>query len=100
MKQRLAVAAGIAVVAAGAAYWLLRPDSNPAQARAGRTAKIDLRSVEPARTEPAPVQKPKMVMTESGLRPQTARKPRTWVDPVSGAVHREIVDAVPDPEAA
>jgi hypothetical protein len=42
-----------------------------------------------------------MIMTESGLRPQTARKtPRTWVDPVSGAVNREILDAVPDPDAA
>jgi hypothetical protein len=100
MKQRLAVAAGIAVVAAGAAYWFSRPDSSSAQGRAGRTAKIDVRGVEPARSEPAPVQKPKMVMTESGWRPQTARKPRTWIDPVNGAINREIVDAVPDPEAA
>src|SRR4029079_11161914 len=44
---------------------------------------------------------PRMVMTESGLRPQTTRRePRTWVDPVSGAVNREILDAVPDPAAA
>lgn len=100
MKQRLAVAAGIAVVVAGTAYWLLRPDSGPAQLRAGRTAKIDVRGVEPTRTEPAPVQKPRMVMTESGWRPQTTRKPRTWVDPINGAVNREITDAVPDPEAA
>jgi hypothetical protein len=101
MKQRLA-RAGIAVVAIGAAaWWILRPDEGPAQARAGRSAKIDVRGIEPARRETAPAQKPKMVMTESGLRPQSARKtPRTWVDPVSGAVNREILDAVPDPDSA
>lgn len=39
-------------------------------------------------------------MTESGWRPVAQRKtPRTWVDPVNGAVNREIVDAVPDPES-
>jgi hypothetical protein len=100
MKQRLAVVAGIAAVAAGATYWFLRPDASPAQARAGRSAKVDVRSVEPPRSEPAPAQKPKMVMTESGWRPQTSRKPRTWVDPVNGAVNREITDAVPDPDTA
>ena len=98
--MNLAVAAGIAVVAAGAAYWFWRTDSSPAQARAARTAKIEVRGVEPTGSEPAPAQKPRMVMTESGWRPQTARKPRTWIDPVNGAVNREIVDAVPDPEAA
>jgi hypothetical protein len=42
-----------------------------------------------------------MVMTESGWRPQTTkRKPREWIDPVSGAVNRELLDAVPDPAAA
>jgi hypothetical protein len=42
-----------------------------------------------------------MVLTESGWRPQTTRKtPREWIDPVSGAVNREILDAVPDTEAA
>lgn len=40
-------------------------------------------------------------MTESGWRPQTTRKkPREWKDPVTGAINREILDAVPDPEAA
>jgi hypothetical protein len=100
MKHRLALA-GIAVGAIGVAWWILRPASEPAQARVGRTAKIDVRGVEPARREPPPAEKPTMVMTESGLRPKTARKtPRTWVDPMSGAVNREILDAVPDPEAA
>jgi len=35
------------------------------------------------------------------LRPQTSRKtPREWKDPVTGAINREILDAVPDPAAA
>jgi hypothetical protein len=42
-----------------------------------------------------------MVLTESGWQPQTMRRqPREWVDPVSGAINREILDAVPDPDAA
>lgn len=101
MKQRLALIAGTTVVVVGAAYWFLPSTSGSQPAQARRSAKVDVRSVEPAASEPAPVQKPRMVMTESGPRPQTSRKtPRTWVDPVSGAVHREILDAVPDPAAA
>jgi hypothetical protein len=101
MRQRLA-RVGLAVVAIGAgAFWILRPDAGPAPARAGRSAKIDVRGVEPAKHESVPAQKPQMVMTESGLRPQSTRRtPRTWVDPLSGAVNREILDAVSDPDAA
>jgi hypothetical protein len=98
--RRLALAAGAAVIALGA-FWLLRPDPDPAQAIARRSAKVETRAIKPAAPERPAADKPKMVMTESGLRPQTNRRqPRTWVDPVSGAVNREILDAVPDPEAA
>ena len=100
--KRITLAAGVAVVVVAiGAYWLMRPGPEAAPATAGRSAKVEVRGVKPASPDhPAP-DKPRMVMTESGLRPQTTRKqPRTWVDPVSGAVNREILDAVPDPEAA
>ena len=102
MKRRVALVVGAAVVVIGGAYWLLRPASGSAQATARRSAKIDVRDVKPGAAPEAPrADKPKMVMTESGWRPQTTRKkPREWVDPVSGAIHREILDGVPDPEAA
>jgi hypothetical protein len=103
MKRRVALAVGAAVVVIGGACWFLRPGSRAAQATARRSAKIDVRDVNPA--APAAVRpdkpKPRMVMTESGWKVQTTRtKPREWVDPVSGAVRREILDGVPDPEAA
>jgi hypothetical protein len=57
--------------------------------------------VKPGHEDAPPVEKPRTVLTESGWRPQTTRKtPREWIDPVSGAVNREILDAVPDPAAA
>jgi hypothetical protein len=100
MKRRFAMVAGATVVAIGA-YWLLRPDAGSTQATARRSAKVEVRGVKPGQPEPPSAEKPRMVMTESGLRPQTTRKqPRTWIDPVSGAVNREILDAVPDPAAA
>jgi hypothetical protein len=100
MNRRIALVAGIAAVAIGAYGWLRREPAT-APAAAGRSAKVDVRGVKPAGAERPAADKPRMVMTESGLRPQTARKePRTWVDPVSGAVNREILDAVPDPAAA
>jgi hypothetical protein len=100
MKRRIALVAGVVAVAIGA-YWLVRPAPEPSTATAGRSGKVDVRGVKPAAPERPTAEKPRMVMTESGLRPQTKRKePRTWVDPVSGAVNREILDAVPDPAAA
>jgi hypothetical protein len=102
MKRRVALIVGASVVVIGGAYWLLRPAPGSAHATARRSAKIDVRELGPAAAAPrADRPKPKMVMTESGLRPQTTRtKPREWVDPVSGALRREILDGVPDPEAA
>jgi hypothetical protein len=103
MKHRFALVAGAVVIAIGAAYWALPRGSGSARSTAGRSAKIDVRNVNPTAPEAPRVDKPKvvMVMTESGWRPQTARKkPREWIDPVSGAVNREILDAVPDAEAA
>jgi hypothetical protein len=100
MKRRFALVAAATVVAIGA-YWLLRPDAGSPQATARRSAKVEVRGIKPGEPEHPAAEKSRMVMTEGGLRPQTTRKqPRTWVDPVSGAVNREILDAVPDPAAA
>jgi hypothetical protein len=102
MKRRLAVVAGATLAVVGAAYWLL-PASQPAQATVRRSARVEVRDVaaSPAARGPAPAEKVPMVLTESGWQPQTTRtQPREWVDPVSGAVHREVLDAVPDPAAA
>jgi hypothetical protein len=101
MKRRASLAVGAAIVVIGGAYWLLRRSPGPAQATAGRSAKIDVRDVKAGTPEAPHTEKPRMVMTESGWRPATSRKkPREWVDPVSGAIRREILDGVPDPEAA
>src|SRR5262245_51348587 len=100
MKHRLAVVAGATAIVAGATYWLLRPAPGAAQANARRASKVEVRQVTAAREAP-PAEKPRMVLTESGWRPQTTRRqPREWVDPRSGAINREILDAVPDPDAA
>jgi hypothetical protein len=98
MNHRVALVAGAAIVVGGAAY-LLRPTSQAAQATAPRSSKIAVRDVETVREPPPPPAKLPMVLTESGWQPQTARQPRQWIDPVSGAVNREVVDAVPDPAA-
>ena len=102
MKHRWAIGAGITVVVVAGAYWLLPPGHGTAATTARRSAKVAVRPLGPgeAPAEAAPAA-PKLVMTEHGLQPQTTRKtPREWVDPRNGAVNREILDAVPDPEGA
>ena len=92
------IAGGVAAIAVAAVFLL--PDkteapkqqhSKKAAARAAATPTLDT---------PAPEAKPvQMVMTESGLRPKTDRRvPKEWRDPQSGAMFREILDAVPNPE--
>jgi hypothetical protein len=102
MKRRFVVVAGAGVVAIAVGYWLLPSSKESAKPGAPRATRTATRDVAPSLGSTSPeAPKPRMVMTESGLRPQTTRKaPRQWVDPVSGAVNREILDAVPDPEAA
>ena len=96
MKSRWLIAAG--VVALGGGYFLLRGvKAEPEGQSAARTAKIDLGTRKAA--EPAAVAKqaPKMVMTESGLKPvEPPHQPREWRDPVSGALNREVTDAYED----
>jgi hypothetical protein len=104
MKLRTAVLGGTAAGVIAVAYWLLRSPPSPPPAAASRPSKATTRSAPPALEASAtpassPAPRPAMVMTESGLRPQTARKPREWIDPVSGAMNRELLDAVPDPES-
>ncbi len=101
MKHRFVLGAAAVGVVIAAAFWLLQRPSTSNQPTARRSGKIDVRTVKPGHEDPPRAEKPKMVMTESGWRPQTTRKtPREWIDPVTGARHREILDAVPDPEAA
>ncbi|HEX3478565.1 MAG TPA: hypothetical protein VHT91_26265 [Kofleriaceae bacterium] len=101
MKHRLVLLAGMAAIVVVAAYWLL-PSAPGATQPAARRASATPRGVEPSLPAvPTAVDRPRMVMTESGWRPQTNRKtPREWKDPVTGAINREILDAVPDPAAA
>src|ERR1041384_2215042 len=71
MKRRVALIVGASIIVIGGAYWLLRPAPGSAHATARRSAKIDVRELGPAAAAPrADKPKPKMVMTESGLRPQ------------------------------
>jgi len=94
------IAGGVAVVAIAAVYMLPSKVEEPVT-REKRTPQAAARArATPSLETPAdPKQPVKMVMTESGLRPQSNRKvPKTWKDPVSGATFREILDAVPDPE--
>jgi hypothetical protein len=102
MKHRLVLVAAITAIVIAAAYWLLPSAQGAGQPTASRAASATPRGAEPSLpAAPAAVAQPKMVMTESGLRPQTLRKtPRQWKDPVTGAINREILDAVPDPAAA
>lgn len=102
MNKRWILAAGAIGLAGVLAFVLLRSsESSTARGAKTRNAKIDVTGRQPEKTAPVASREPtKMVMTESGLRPMTGREPRTWVDPRNGAVNREIVDAVPDPEAA
>src|SRR5262245_22116013 len=99
MKARWLIAAGVVVLAGG--YFLLRgvkDDAAPAAAGA-RSAKVEMGT---RKAEAVPEkQRPKMVMTESGWKPmQPPHEPKVWVDPVSGAINREVTDAYPDPQAA
>jgi ribosomal protein L25 (general stress protein Ctc) len=86
---------GGGVVAAGAiAYVLLRGGAPPeAAADRNRDGRVRVGPVREARAE-VPREDP------FAPKPLEKRKPKTWVDPVSGATNREIMDAVPDPEAA
>jgi len=86
----------------GAGYFVLRglgADPDPAPTANKRSGKVELGAHTPAAEAPA-VERPKMVMTESGMKPVQQHQPREWRDPVSGALNRELVDAVPDPKAA
>jgi hypothetical protein len=100
MKLRVAVLGGIGVGVVGFAIWLMRAPSEAPSSAASRPSRATTRSTAPALEASAtPAARPKMVLTESGWRPQTTQgKPREWVDPASGAINRELVDAVPDPE--
>ena len=102
MKHRLVLLTGTAAIVIAAAYWLLPSAPVATQPSAPRAAAASPRRAEPSLpSAPVTVAQPKMVMTESGWRPQTTRKtPREWKDPVTGAINREILDAVPDPAAA
>lgn len=101
MKPRWFIAAGAVAVIAGAIFLAMKA-SEPAAAPAktGRSAHVEIKPGQaPAPEQLASNEPPKMVMTESGLRPMTAREPRVWKDPKTGAENREIVDAVGDPKA-
>lgn len=100
MKLRVAVLGGVAVGVVGFAIWLLRAPAEAPSTAASRPSRATTRSTQPALEASAtPAARPKMVLTPSGWRPQTTHdKPREWVDPASGAVNRELLDAVPDPE--
>ena len=102
MKHRLVLLAGAAAIVIAVAYWLLPSAPGAPQPAPERVASATPRSAERSLpSAPSAAPQARMVMTESGLRPQTARKtPREWKDPVSGAVFREVLDAVPDPAAA
>jgi hypothetical protein len=101
MKQRWILAGGAGVVIVGGALLFMKANEpGAAPAKTGRSGKIDLVTGEPKPEQVASNDKqpPRMVMTESGLRPQTSREPRVWKDPKTGAINREIVDAVADPK--
>ena len=100
MKQRWILAGGAGVVVVGAALLFMKArEPAAAPAKTGRSAKIEINAGErPEQVASLEQKPPKMVMTESGLRPQTSREPRVWKDPKTGAINREIVDAVADPK--
>ena len=100
MKLRVAVLGGMAVGVVGFAIWLMRAPSEAPTAAASRPSRATTRSTAPALEASAtPAARARMVLTESGWRPQTTHdKPREWTDPASGAINRELLDAVPDPE--
>jgi hypothetical protein len=100
MKLRTAVLGGVAVGVVGFAIWLLRAPADAPTAAASRPSRATTRSTQPTlEASAAPAARPKMVLTPGGWRPQTTHdKPREWVDPASGAINRELLDAVPDPE--
>lgn len=93
------IAGGVAAVAVAAVFLL--PDKVEAPKKKHHSKRAAARAAEaPSLDTPAPEAKPvQMVMTESGLRPKTDKKvPKEWKDPQSGAIFREILDAVPNPE--
>ncbi len=92
------IAGGVAAVAIGAVFLLPSQVEAPKKKHAKRAAARA--AAAPTLDTPAPdVQPVQMVMTESGLRPKTNKTvPREWRDPQSGAMFREILDAVPHPE--
>jgi hypothetical protein len=89
MNKRVWIGGGI-VVAGAAAFFLLRGGSegtaSPHKKHRDPSVAFDVKDAKP----------------EDPLLPAAPqfRKPKTWVDPVSGATNREMVDAVPDQEAA
>jgi len=99
MKARWLIAGSVVVLGAG--YFVLRgvgADPDAAPAANNRSAKVELGT--PKAQAEVPKERPKMVMTESGWKPmQPPHQPREWRDPVTGALNREVVDAVPDPKA-
>ena len=101
MKHRLVLLAGTAAIVIAVAYWLLPSAPGATQPSPQPVASATPRAEPSLPSAPVAAPKPRMVMTESGWRPQTTRKtPREWKDPVTGAINREILDAVPDPAAA
>ena len=101
MKRRWFFAGGALVVAAGAILLAMKVSDPPPAASGpkGRSGEVAIKPGQAAPEQVASNQPPKMVMTESGLRPMTSHKPKTWVDPKTGALMSEITDAVGDPVA-
>jgi hypothetical protein len=101
MKQRWILAGGAGVVVVGAALLLMKAnDPGASPTKTGRSGKVELKPGEapPEQVASNDKQPPRMVMTESGLRPMVQREPRVWKDPKTGAINREIVDAYRDPK--
>jgi len=100
MKARWFLAGGGLVLAVGAILLAMKAGETPTtSAGSGRSAKVDVKPGQPAPEQVASNAPPRMVMTESGLKPMTNHAPRQWKDPVSGATFMEITDAVGNPKA-
>ena len=100
MKQRWILAGGAGLVIVGGALLFMKANEpGAAPGKTGRSGKVDIvPGAKPEQVASNDKQPVRMVMTESGLRPQTSREPRVWRDPKTGALNREIVDAVADPK--